>query len=792
MTVSPAALTVVEDQQPRRIRNALDGIRLVGLVVLLLVIIAFATVASDTTLGANEDLKRGVNHLPHVLVDALTIVGSVGALAVPIALIVRAIVRGQRRRLGDALLAGLVTVLVVLAFDLALEHAQSSALYRALVVQTTSGSTTPLDVYLAAWLALATVLGVMSDRTWGTLTALSVAIYALSTFIAAQASFLSIVTSVLSGVTGGVAMRYVAGSVNDRPDATAIARALAGRSLLLQRIERVTGPRPMRRIYRATTDDGRILHVDVLDRDEAASGWFYRLYRSVRVQPEVLSGPELSIERTAERRSLLALAAARSGARLPEFLGAVVCGPDTIVLAYLHHQTTPLDRLPGPPSEAQVREIWCSVDRLHRQRVSHPGLSAHRITVDPDSRILLPILETGTAFASDLRIALDRAQLLTSTAQLIGSRDAVRIARDELGDGAVSATLPVLQPVALGRDTRRWLKNHAALLDELRDEIQGATHTHDVEQFRLERVRPRTVVTLVALIVAAWLLIGQLGTVDVASVLREADWLWVPALLAASAATYVAATISLLGYVREKLSFGRTLLVQVAGSFTSFVTPPAVGGFAINLRFLQKSGLSTAAAATSVGVSQVVNAVLHFVLLLGFAAATGTQTDHALPIPSWAFMVLGVVAALLVTVLAVPAPRRWLLGRVLPPIREAAPRLLELATTPVKLAEALGGALLLNLCYIAALWCAMNAFHGSVSLIGVAVVYLAGGAIGSLAPTPGGLGAVEAAMSTGLTAAGMPGAAAVSAVLLYRLATFWLPVPLGWGALKVLQSRNAV
>jgi uncharacterized protein (TIRG00374 family) len=108
------------------------------------------------------------------------------------------------------------------------------------------------------------------------------------------------------------------------------------------------------------------------------------------------------------------------------------------------------------------------------------------------------------------------------------------------------------------------------------------------------------------------------------------------------------------------------------------------------------------------------------------------------------------------------------------------------------LVEALGGAVLLNLCYIAALWFAMSAFHGSVSLVGVAVVYLAGGAIGSLAPTPGGLGAVEAALSAGLTAAGMPGAAAVSAVLLFRLATFWLPVPLGWGALKLLQTRNAV
>ena len=74
----------------------------------------------------------------------------------------------------------------------------------------------------------------------------------------------------------------------------------------------------------------------------------------------------------------------------------------------------------------------------------------------------------------------------------------------------------------------------------------------------------------------------------------------------------------------------------------------------------------------------------------------------------------------------------------------------------------------------------------------MAVVYLTGSAIGSLVPTPGGLGAIEAALSAGLTAAGMPGAAAVSAVLLYRLLTFWLPVPIGWLALKYLERRQAL
>ena len=51
---------------------------------------------------------------------------------------------------------------------------------------------------------------------------------------------------------------------------------------------------------------------------------------------------------------------------------------------------------------------------------------------------------------------------------------------------------------------------------------------------------------------------------------------------------------------------------------------------------------------------------------------------------------------------------------------------------------------------------------------------------------------MEAALSAGLTAAGLPGAKAIGAVLLFRLATFWLPVPAGWMAMTWLQRRDAL
>ncbi|CAM5475647.1 TIGR00374 family protein OS=Streptomyces alboniger OX=132473 GN=CP975_23545 PE=4 SV=1 [Streptomyces alboniger] len=68
----------------------------------------------------------------------------------------------------------------------------------------------------------------------------------------------------------------------------------------------------------------------------------------------------------------------------------------------------------------------------------------------------------------------------------------------------------------------------------------------------------------------------------------------------------------------------------------------------------------------------------------------------------------------------------------------------------------------------------------TLSLASVAVVFLAGNALGSAAPTPGGVGAVEATLTFGLIAVGVPKDVAAPAVLLFRLLTLWLPVLPGW------------
>ncbi|NBO46520.1 MAG: hypothetical protein EBU85_05860, partial [Actinobacteria bacterium] len=73
-----------------------------------------------------------------------------------------------------------------------------------------------------------------------------------------------------------------------------------------------------------------------------------------------------------------------------------------------------------------------------------------------------------------------------------------------------------------------------------------------------------------------------------------------------------------------------------------------------------------------------------------------------------------------------------------------------------------------------------------------AVVYLSGAALGQAVPTPGGVGGVEAIMSAALAAAGLDVSTALSATLLFRLVTFWLPVIPGWAAFRYLTNRRYI
>ena len=129
---------------------------------------------------------------------------------------------------------------------------------------------------------------------------------------------------------------------------------------------------------------------------------------------------------------------------------------------------------------------------------------------------------------------------------------------------------------------------------------------------------------------------------------------------------------------------------------------------------------------------------------------------------------------------------------MLPALASSAASLRQVAVSPVKLTMLFAGSALVTLAYIGGFEAAVRAFGGGPGIVEIGAVYLGAATIAAVAPTPGGLGAIEAALIAGLTGIGVASGPAVSAVLTYRLATYWLPVVPGWLSWRYLQRRGHV
>ena len=114
--------------------------------------------------------------------------------------------------------------------------------------------------------------------------------------------------------------------------------------------------------------------------------------------------------------------------------------------------------------------------------------------------------------------------------------------------------------------------------------------------------------------------------------------------------------------------------------------------------------------------------------------------------------------------------RKLVRAHVLPPLRQSLVEHRRARPVAGRLAALFGGSVGVTLAYIAALACASPRSTADVSFAQVGAVYLGASLIAAAAPTPGGLGAMEAALVAGFTGVGMDPAIAVAAVLSYRLA----------------------
>jgi uncharacterized protein (TIRG00374 family) len=139
-----------------------------------------------------------------------------------------------------------------------------------------------------------------------------------------------------------------------------------------------------------------------------------------------------------------------------------------------------------------------------------------------------------------------------------------------------------------------------------------------------------------------------------------------------------------------------------------------------------------------------------------------------------------------------PALRRWLTAFVRSTIRKITTDFGALARRPGKLSLLFGGAAIVKLATIAAFVFSCRAFGIGLSAAELGALYLLATTAASAIPTPGGVGAVEAALVFVLTNAGIDDATAWAATLLFRLVNYWFPTIPGYVALRISERRELV
>jgi uncharacterized protein (TIRG00374 family) len=754
----------------------------------IVIVALLAYVAQSTTTGIDHDISQGANRIPAPIILITNLVSGFGALIFPAAAALDLLIRKRTRQLVESIAALLVTVVILSVSSWALIQSGSERLLLTFSGTTDPTTAVPFSIVVGGLAAFTTVARIMSRPRWNIVAGIVIGSIALANIVSGGVTAAGLGVSLLAGWATGLLIRYLLGTDTTRPSGNEIAKAMVALGLPLTLL-RAAEVLESGRKYDASTTDGQRIDLIVLDRDLEGAGLAQAIYRSVRLRDDS-GGSGTSMRRRLERIALNSWAISTAGISTQHLLAVAEVGPDAAVLAFQHVPGRTFDSVGYALGDAELAGAWEIVRDLQSARIAHRALIAENFLQATDGKVYIQGLEDGTIAASEVLLRIDLAEALVTLSLSADPVRAIQAGRVVLGDAGLARALPALQPVALSPHTRSKLKENRDLLTTLRATILENMPETKFEEIEIERVKPRTLVTIFAGTIAAYLLLTQLGQVNFSEVFRVADTKWLLIGLTFSALTYVGASLALSGVVPERLSFWKTFQAQWAASFATLVAPPTLGSVAINVRYLSRQGMNAALAGASVAVSQVMSFFSHITLLFIAVIVAGTSRDFSFQPPKTAIIVFLVIALSASALFTIPAVRRWSTEKVQPIFSQVLPRLSSLANQPAKLVSGVFGVLLLNLSYCACLIASVRAFSTDSSIAAIALVYLAGSIVGQAAPTPGGLGAVEAALAAGLTAAGIDPGIAISATLVFRLMTFWIPTIPGWFAFQNLQRTG--
>jgi uncharacterized membrane protein YbhN (UPF0104 family) len=772
-------------------RRTNDILRLALATLFLAIVIAGSLITRTDWVALEKSISEIVGVLPPAQSNLVYLVYGAAILALPFVILISLIVSRQWKLLGAYAAAGLIAVLA-----LSISGAGISAPRWHFDLSERLPTTLSQFLDDPRWIAmLAAVLTVSGPwlparwrRWWWALLLAFVPIHlAVSAVVPAR----SLLGLAVGWFVGALVVLVVGTPALEVPLDDAV-RALGRRGFAVAglTVMRPAGHGPLVLSATSTQPDSRAV-VEMYGPNQRSGVALRQLWQKLRLREDETAPLQASMRRAVEHRALMAIA-----------IGDLnVANTSTIAVAPLDRGWTLYARTPARGKRLEecrtstpVARVWESLRVLHENQISHGELRSQEITVE-DGTVRFGGFGYAEYGATDAQLQSDIAQLLVTTTEVYDAKSAVGAAIDTLGKDKILTASRRLTKSAVPSRIRDSVGDARAVISEARDEVMRQTGTDQIQFETITRFNRRQVIQLtllVALVYVAYPFISSVPTFF--SELRTAHWWWAILGLAVSALTYIGAATALWACADRLVSFKNLLIAQFASTFAATTTPAGVGGLAVSTRFLQKGGLGVARATAAVALQQAVQVITHVALLIFFAAAAGVTADlsHFVPSTTVLYLIAGLALGLIGAFLLVPVLRRWLATAVRPRLKEVITDLVKLAREPRRLALIVLGCATTTLGAALALLASVEAFGGGTTFVAVTIVTMVGGTLASAAPTPGGVGAVEAALIGGLAAFGVPAAVGVPSVLLYRVLTCWLPVFVGWQVMRWLTEKEMV
>lgn len=548
-------------------------------------------------------------------------------------------------------------------------------------------------------------------------------------------------------------------------------------------------------VVRATGDDGSDLSVKFYGRDAHDAALVTLAWRKIWLRNSG-SNAGFGRLRQVEHEAFLTLLAQQSGVLTDVVVTAGATDSDdaVIVLRRVGHQVS---NLPAPERIEVVQHVWGILDRLHAAGITHGEFDSDHLIVEK-GQLGVSGFRAATAAPSEAQFRTDEVQALMATALMAGPDTAISAASDALGDEGLAAILPFLQMTTLTSAQRQQIKQIDLDLDEFRNQAAAAA---DIEPPKLQQLRRFTIGSIfrIALpLLALYIIASAIANFDlqqVASELGDAIW-WIAAIaFLVAQLPRLAQAVATMGASPVPLPLGPVYALQLSVSYVNLVIPSSAARMAVNIRFFQRHGVppgGALAAGALDGFSGFIIQAFLLTTMLVFGSQSLDLNLNSSDSDSSFKLVLIVGAAVLIAVAIVAFVgrlRRFIVHWTKQIAQEALAALRGLRS-PRRLAMLFGGNIASELFFATALGLCAAALGAQVGIgellfINVCVSLLAG-----VIPVPGGIGVVEGGLTYGLVAAGMDQEAAFAAVILYRIATFYVPPIWGFFAFRWLERNQ--